>query len=343
MPKSVTSAEKVKDLVQYGLSKFGYQLRKLPPPPVLYDETMPLPADAASTLKGDNPALLSLRERYAATGLPVVTPSTWWNQERLSSYLHFAYFRGDNAYVYAYRERGDFASRARFFLFGRYIQERDTRGLLKTLKEDGAFGCWTYDYDGLPTVSRDLLDSINEIYFLDRHLKIFDRPNLRILDIGAGYGRMADRMLNALPNISAYYCTDAIPDSTFICSYYLKHRKLTDRAKLLPLDEFQSTLQPGQLDLAMNIHSFSECTLEAITWWLQQLVRLKVPYFMLIPNEPDELLSREADDSRQSFRPVLEKLGFEQVATELIYQDKGMAEFMLFNDRILLFKLSSAT
>lgn len=341
MPKPVTPVEKTKDLIQRGLGKFGYQLRKVKRP-TFYDEAKPLPADAVSTLKGDNPELLDLRKRYAATGLPVVTPSTWWNQDRLSTYLHFAYFRGDNAYVYAYREQGDLVSRVRFLLYARYIQQRDPRGLLNSLKEDGAFGCWTYDYDGLPTVSRDLLDSINEIYFLDRHFKIFDKPNLRILDIGAGYGRMADRMLNALPNISSYYCTDAIPDSTFICSYNLKYRGLTDRAKILPLDQFQSTLQPGQIDLAMNIHSFSECTLEAITWWLQQLVRLKVPYFLLIPNEPEELLSREADDSRKSFRPVLEQLGFEQVATELIYQDKAMAEFMLTNDRMILFKLPSA-
>jgi hypothetical protein len=96
------------------------------------------------------------------------------------------------------------------------------------------------------------------------------------------------------------------------------------------------------LDLAINIHSFSECTLAAITWWLQQLVRLKVPYFMLIPNEPDELLSREADDSRLSYRALLDELGFRQVATELIYQEPSMAEFMWANDRILLFKLESA-
>jgi hypothetical protein len=341
VPRPATPIKKFKDVIQFGLGKFGYQLRKKPPL-AFYDQAKPLPADAAATLRRDNPALLDLRKRYAASGLPVVTPSTWWNQDRLSSYLDFAYFRGDNAYVYAYREQGDLVSRARFFLYARYIQQRDPRGLLSSLKEDGAFGCWTYDYDGLPTVSRDLLDSINEIYFLDRHYDVFNRPNLRILDIGAGYGRMADRMLNALPNISSYYCTDGIPDSTFICSYNLKYRNLTDRAKLLPLDEFQSTLQPGQIDLAMNIHSFSECTLEAVTWWLQQLVRLKVGYFLLIPNEPDELLTREADDSRKSFRPVLEQLGFEQVATELIYQDKGMAEFMLTNDRMILFKIKSA-
>jgi len=115
VPKPVTTAEKIKDHIQRGLAKVGYQLRKLEAP-VFYDEAKPLPADATSTLKGDNPELLALRQRYAATGLPVVTPSTWWNQERLSTYLHFAYFRGDNAYVYAYREQGDLVSRARFFV-----------------------------------------------------------------------------------------------------------------------------------------------------------------------------------------------------------------------------------
>ncbi len=116
---------------------------------------------------------------------------------------------------------------------------------------------------------------------------------------------------------------------------------VADRAHLVPLDEFESTMKPGMVDLAVNIHSFSECTLEAITWWLRQLMRIKVPYLMLIPNEPDKLLTREHDDRRVSFRPVLEQLGFEQAADELIYQDSVISEFIK-NDRIFLFRVPGA-
>lgn len=50
-----------------------------------------------------------------------------------------------------------------------YVRALDTLGLLDLLEEDGAYGACTFTIDG-KMVSRDLLDSIMEIYFLDRQL-----------------------------------------------------------------------------------------------------------------------------------------------------------------------------
>ena len=82
------------------------------------------------------------------------------------------------------------------------------------LVEDDYFGNITFDIDG-KLVSRDLLDSLVEIYFLDRHLGLASAaPGLTVLDIGAGYGRLAHRILSALPSATRYLCSDAIAEST---------------------------------------------------------------------------------------------------------------------------------
>jgi 2-polyprenyl-3-methyl-5-hydroxy-6-metoxy-1,4-benzoquinol methylase len=66
------------------------------------------------------------------------------------------------------------------------------------LEEDDDFGAEVFDFHG-KVVSRDLLDSIIEINFLDRHLGFSSRRAVNVLDIGAGYGRLAHRMATAFP------------------------------------------------------------------------------------------------------------------------------------------------
>src|SRR5581483_2652940 len=166
-------------------------------------------------------------------------------------------FRGDNMYIWHYRQSDEMA-RLYYFVFLQYVRERDHRRLLELLGEDGAFGCWTYRYPGLPVCSRDLLDSVNELLFLDRAMRIFDQTDLRVLDIGAGYGRLAHRASQALTNLKSYVCVDAVPESTFLSEFYLVYRKVTPPARVMALPEVEG-IEPGQFDLAVNVHSFSEC------------------------------------------------------------------------------------
>jgi hypothetical protein len=112
--------------------------------------------------------------------------------------------------------------------------------------------------DGVP-VSRDLLDSIIELNFLEEALEISSRKALRVIDIGAGYGRLAHRATVAAPMIG-YVCTDGIALSTVLCETYLQYRK-TERTAVVPLDEVSVVVSDSHFDLAINIHSFSECPL----------------------------------------------------------------------------------
>lgn len=303
-----------------------------------YDHRVPLPEGAKDVLVPENPRLRELCERYSKLEVPATRHVHWSRYATDLIRENLQYFRGDSPYIYHYRE-AQRVTWLKYFIFFKHIQDRDPHGLLDILEEDGAFGCWHFTYPDCPIVSRDMLDSVNEIYFLDRHLGLFSRSDLRVLDIGAGYGRLAHRMLVALPQLSDYCCVDAIPESTFLCEYYLAYRGLHSRGRSVPLDEIDEDLKPGEFDLAVNIHSFSECTLEAVAWWVEQLTRLKVPQLLVVPNDPAVLRTKEQGGKSYEFQPVLESAGYRLTVCEPVFADLAVQDVLGFRDRFYLFEL----
>jgi len=183
---------------------------------------------------------------------------------------------------------------------------------LDILKEDDSFSIVTRNVNGI-IVSRDLLDSIMELEFLETQCG-FDLNNMKILDIGAGYGRMAHRITAAYPN-SFVYCTDAIPVSQDVCRKYLEFRSVKN-AKVVAPDELDKIDKP---DMALNIHSFPECTREEINGWLDWLVEHEVENFMVIPHQwasegiygqPNWNCEMFCIEDGKSFRPDIESHGY---------------------------------
>lgn len=302
----------------------------------LYDDSVPLPDGAQSVLSAANPRLQELRERYRALDIPALEASRW-SQDAVESFLDLRYFRGETLITWHYRELPRISA-LKFFVFANYIRDRDPHGLLQALDEDGAFGCWTFSYPAHGRYSRDLLESVNEITFLDRELGLFDMPRVRVLDIGAGYGRLAHRMAQALPRLEDYCCVDAIPESTFVSEYYLGYRGCSPPARVVALDELDGALTPGGFELAVNIHSFSECTFDAVAWWLELVRRLEIPKLLIVPNEPTELLTLERDGSRRDFLPLVESAGYRLARRHPVIEDAAVRELLRLNDHFHLFE-----
>lgn len=301
-----------------------------------YDKHSPVPESAYEVLRLDNPRLQELRQAYRALNLPVCR-HTIWDERELAKELTLPWFRGDNAYVWQFRQvRSEI--RLKQYLVLKYVEERDDLKLLEKLQEDGAFGCWTFRFGARNPVSRDLLESVNEINFLHRHLSIADIPDLTVLDIGAGYGRLAHRMCSALPNVARYDCVDAVPESTFICDYYLGYRGVDDRANSIPLHEISSLARTGAYHVAVNIYSFSECTLESVRWWLEKVKDLKIPYLLIVPNHPDKFLTCEADGDKVEFLSDIDEFGFDLVHKEPIYNNPELYDLIGVKDQFFLFK-----
>ncbi len=320
--------------VQPGLASFAERVTRWTVEQDRVDRSIPLPGGAEEELRYDNPRLLELRTAYDALDWPVVTHSRW-RREGIESWLDLAWFRGETAYVHQYRDLPQLTP-YRYFVYLQYLESGDGARLFDVLDEDGLFGCFSFEFPGHKRCSRDLLDSVNELLFLDEQLGFLGSDGARVLDIGAGYGRLAHRGLVANPKVQEWTCVDAVAPSTFLCEWYLRFRGATPPARVVPLYDVPALV--GPYDFACNVHSFSECTLDAIRWWVDQLVRLEVPTLFLVPNEEEGFLSTERDGRRLDFLPVLEAAGFQLEVDRPAISDPAVRELFGVHDRHTLFR-----
>lgn len=271
-------------------------------------------------LTRDNPRLLQLQQEYDSLHLDF--RHTAWKDHQNN--LGIDNFRYDGAYLGlgalwddAYRNMFD------------HVVSIDRNDYLHCLQEDSDFGMITYDFpmpDGqMKTVSRDLLDSIMEIYFVQEALKGIDDIYhfhgipMRWLDIGAGYGRLAYRLNTLNPSTTYVTCVDAVAVSTFLCEFYTQYRQCTDNVEVLPLSRLHD-IEPGEFDIACNIHSWSECSDRAINFWLDKLIAWKVPYLFVVPHDLRWVCVNE-DGSIGNFKPLIEAHGYEEIYSRPKYPD----------------------
>lgn len=287
------------------------------------NQTLNLPDGASYLLIPSNTRLTDLTQRYRAINHPVMN-SSLWTEAFVQQEVDLYRFRAEGVYVW---QRQEINTDAHYALSTYYLKSIDTLKLWQQLSEDSLFGAYTTQVAN-HTVSQDLLDSITEIYFLERHLGISRQSNFNLLDIGAGYGRFAYRLVQALPRVGKVFCTDAIATSSFLCEYYLKFRGVDQSAISVPFDELTTTLTQHSIQLATSIHSFSECSIDAIAGWLEVLAQFQVPYLMVVPdaldNDGKRLLSYEKDQSRIDYQPILAKYGYQRIACEPKFLDPAV-------------------
>lgn len=293
-----------------------------------------LPEEAVNYLQQNNPKLHDLKDRYEVFNNNVTDPFVWtYDYVKPDDIL---YFRGDNAYVW--QLRGQNMNIMAYALTTFYVRSIDNLRLLERLEEDESFGNFTFRIDNI-LVSRDLLDSIMEIYFLEKHLNLSFSKDMTILDIGAGYGRLAHRMVCALSNVKKYLCTDAVAVSSFISEYYLRFRGMEERAKAVPLDEIENIISSMDVNIAVNIHSFSECKISAIEWWLSLLEKHGVEYLMIVPNPCNHGGEILLTNDGKNFGEVIEKHGYKLVAKDPKYRDPVVQKYGINPTYHYLFEL----
>jgi hypothetical protein len=282
-----------------------------------------LPSGASEFLQVENPRLVELQDRYRNYPCPATVPAIW-TQSHISC-IDLTRFRDDSPYIF---QRFDNNGEVAHTLTAYYLQRNDKLGLLERLKEDGLFGAQTYDFEGRFLISRDLLDSINEINFLDRMMGISRLDSVNVLDIGAGYGRFAHRLSQALPRLNKVLCTDAIATSTFLSEYYLRFRNVP-AAKVIPLDEVESALAAQHVDIAVNIHSFSECRIEAVRWWLDLICSHGIRYLFIVPNAVSEggrklMLHNKAGSPAVDYEVEITNRGYKKVDISPKYDNASL-------------------
>jgi SAM-dependent methyltransferase len=263
------------------------------------ESKLPGVLDAEAYLTPSNERLADLRRRY--TEKPLFNHTFWRHWQNT---INLKRFRGDGHYL---AQTVGSNLEARYLASTAYAEAIDEWGLLRELGEDGSFGCHTYQFGEGPTTSRDLLDSVLEISYLRSSLDLGRESGIRVLDVGAGYGRFAHRLLRTFPN-ATLAAVDAVAESTFLCEFYTRYRGVDDRVTTIPADELER-LQACQFDVCVNIHSWSECSQESVRFWMRLIRDLRVKYLFVVPHD-EGFTSTEASGKKGSFLPEITAAGY---------------------------------
>jgi SAM-dependent methyltransferase len=232
---------------------------------------------------------MSDAKRWSPDGLKLHGTGMWstW-QEKVKAAL--PYFCADCVYVgQGIAETDDDYRR---------VAEQLSHGMLYDragLGRDIEFGGRAVD-TCLGRTTRMWLDSNVEANFMARHLNLAE---LSVLDIGAGYGRLAVVMREAVKD---YTCVDTVPISSFICDYYV--RRFAPSVRVVTLREYEA--DNAHYDVAVNIHSWNECSIDQVRAWMDDLARRSVRYLFTVPHNNAAHQPQWALYGGPSFRPELE-------------------------------------
>ena len=298
-----------------------------------YNKESYLPKNAFEYLKRSNPRLKELNQDYLNFTQKKSEKDLW-----LDGYVkdeHLLYFRGDNPYVW--QKRGFDLNIMAYAMTYFWIKNNDKNNFLYNCIEDNSFGVQAFNFDG-NIISRDLLDSINEIKFLTKYVFLKENKKINILDIGSGYGRLAHRMSEAVPSVDNYYCTDGIAESTFISEYYIKYRNLGKRVTVIPLHEFETIIEDLTLDLVINIHSFSEMNISFIKYWIGQISKKKIKYLFIVPNARDNKGNKLISYDEKDFQLLIEQSGYKLVVKKPKYSEPVIQQYGISPTYYYLFK-----
>jgi putative sugar O-methyltransferase len=155
-------------------------------------------------------------------------------------------------------------------------------------------------------VNRMWLDAIIETDFISRHCDDYSR----ILEIGAGYGRLA-LLLPEMLRVTSYDCVDAVPISTYLCEWYLAQNN--GKARVITPDKVTQL----RASLSINIHSWSECSKDQVARWLDVIDAIGADWLFTKPHQK-EFYCWGGNEFRslieERFEPVAEEeLGFGNV------------------------------
>lgn len=250
-----------------------------------------------------------------------------WNEKHLNNF-DVMKFRGDNVYVWQTRVFQEI----HFFVSYLFALKMDKLELHTKLTETGSYGVETFNFDGR-LVSRDLIDSIIEINYLDEKLQFSKSSNFHILDIGAGYGRFAKRIQEGFSSIKVS-CIDAIPLSTCLSRVYLKDEIEAGKVTVHQLNTLDE-VQEGEINLAINIHSFSEMSLPSIVTWVNCLLEKKIENIFIVPNGSSLALNDGTDFGR-----IFDEAGYQIVSVDDKFGHPDFSRFGIYPSTYFLLKRS---
>jgi hypothetical protein len=94
-------------------------------------------------------------------------------------------------------------------------------------------------------------------------------------------------------------------------------------------------VQEGSINLAKNIHSFSEMSMPSLESWVRFLVEKKVEYVFVVPNGADLALNDGSD-----FGGLFENAGYHIESVDDKFSDPEFARFGIYPSKYFLLRRS---
>ena len=130
--------------------------------------------------------------------------------------------------------------------------------------------------------------SLFDLAMLRAFTGIQDRSGFSILEIGGGYGRLAEAILEVHRGVKPYVMVDAVPTSLLYCYQYLKKWLPDRKIGFYLLEDFDPAkhdvyilppwhldrLKDNRFDLVINIESMQEMTPEHTEFYLSTIDRI---------------------------------------------------------------------
>ncbi|MFH9070592.1 putative sugar O-methyltransferase [Streptomyces alboflavus] len=131
------------------------------------------------------------------------------------------------------------------------------------------------------SVCLDYLQAALELGFIEKEL---DLRGGRVLEIGAGYGRLAHAMLSNYDLDS--YCVIDLKNTLSLSRSYLREvlsEKQFAKMRFVQVDDVTASLDTAQFDLCVNIHSMTEMIPETVEEYLRLIDRTCTAFFVKNP------------------------------------------------------------
>ena len=116
---------------------------------------------------------------------------------------------------------------------------------------------------------------------------------------------------------------------------YLNENKI----RVINLYDIQEKTKSLNIDIAVNVHSFPECNINDIEWWINFIYSNKIKYIFYVPNNPDSTPDFIPSNTGESILNLFNKYNYTVKYFKNMYSEYNIKYsysvpfFILENDR----------
>jgi hypothetical protein len=166
------------------------------------------------------------------------------------------------------------------------LNEEEVERYRELIADSDPLGLWKTNVQNEVVASSLIVADLGSIMDMDLiyGLRFAKKPVTRILEVGGGYGRLAEAMLNVFGSSIRYVLVDSVPASLYYAREYLvracpeMHIGSFYTDDLFDLDRYECYVIPSwhfeslneySYDICININSFEEMLQEHVDFYLQ--------------------------------------------------------------------------